>query len=96
VAVPLARVLRLPVAGHHVVRVSLDSGAVLEMSEGHPTADGRSFRDLLPGATLGSTRITSVQSVPYRHPFTYDILPASDSATYVAGGALVGSTLAGK
>ena len=31
--------------------------------------------------------------VPYAHDFTYDILPASDSGTYFAGGALVGSTL---
>lgn len=30
----------------------------------------------------------------YRHAFTYDILPASDTGAYFAGGALVGSTLA--
>jgi hypothetical protein len=31
--------------------------------------------------------------VPYEHPFTYDILPASSTGTYIAGGKLIGSTL---
>ncbi|MCA9517257.1 MAG: hypothetical protein KC635_20095, partial [Myxococcales bacterium] len=43
VAVPLARVGQTPVSAHHVVRVVLDGGAVLEISPGHPTADGRTF-----------------------------------------------------
>jgi hypothetical protein len=30
---------------------------------------------------------------PARHPFTYDILPDSESGAYYAGGALIGSTL---
>jgi hypothetical protein len=30
-----------------------------------------------------------------RDRFTYDILPASDSGTYFAGGVLIGSTLGG-
>ena len=38
--------------------------------------------------------MVDVETVPYRHEYTYDILPASDSGTYFAGGVLVGSTLA--
>jgi hypothetical protein len=38
--------------------------------------------------------ILEVQTVPYAHRFTHDILPATDSGTYVAGGVLIGSTLA--
>ena len=40
-----------------------------------------------------TTRVLSAEMVPYTHDRTYDILPASDSGTYVAGGALIGSTL---
>jgi hypothetical protein len=31
--------------------------------------------------------------IPYEHAFTYDILPASETGTYYAAGALIGSTL---
>jgi hypothetical protein len=94
VAVPILRVTRIPVSGHHVARVTLNDGAVLEISEGHPTADGRLFRDLGPGDRLGTKAVAGVESVPYRFAFTFDILPASDSGTYFAEGALIGSTLA--
>ena len=93
VAVPIVQVSRTPVQDHRVVRVQLDSGEVLEISHGHPTADGRTFADLQAGDSLGSATVSEVQTVPYRHGFTHDILPASDSGTYLAGGALIGSTL---
>ncbi len=92
--VPIARVARTEVADHAVVRVELASGRALEISAGHPTADGRTFGDLAPGETLDGVAILSVQTIPYRHRYTHDILPASDSGTYVAGGVLIGSTLA--
>lgn len=92
-AVPILRTARTPAGAHHVVRAVLASGAVLEISEGHPTADGRLFRDLGPGDRLGTETVTAVQSVPYRFAETFDILPASDTGTYLAEGALIGSTL---
>jgi hypothetical protein len=73
--------------------VTLTSGAVIEMSEGHPTADGRFFRDLAAGDLLGDARVAAVEQVPYEEPFTYDILPASDSGTYFSSGAWLGSTM---
>ncbi len=73
--------------------LSIDDGAILEISPGHPTADGRTFADLRTGGLLDGHTITSVEVVPYRHPFTYDILPASSTGFYFAGGALIGSTL---
>jgi hypothetical protein len=94
VAVPILRTGRVRQIDHHVVEVVLDSGARLEISEGHPTADGRTFADLAPGERLGGARIVSLRTIPYRHGYTHDILPASDSGTYLAGGALIGSTLA--
>ena len=65
----------------------------LEISAGHPTADGRTFGDLRAGGQLDSHEIISVEVVPYTYPFTYDVLPGSKTGTYFAGGALVGSTL---
>jgi hypothetical protein len=95
VDVPIAQVHRTPAHDHHVVRVELASGSVLEISAPHPTADGRTFGDLRADDLLGGMRIERVTVVPYAAPFTYDILPASDSGIYYAGGVPVGSTLGG-
>jgi hypothetical protein len=94
VAVPLVRVGRTPVASHRVVRVVLAGGAVLEMSPGHRTADGRPFGELTAGSALdeGHT-IVSVDLVQYTHEATYDVLPRSSTGAYFAAGALVASTL---
>jgi hypothetical protein len=74
--------------------VRLSSGRTLDISPGHPTADGRLFSDLQRGSTLDGTRIDSVEVVSYEHAETYDILPASEGGTYYAAGVRVGSTLA--
>lgn len=92
-AVPILRVNRNPVRNHHVVSVVLENGRVLHVSEGHPTADGHLFRDLVPGALMGDVHVVSLESIPYDADATYDILPASDTGTYFAAGALIGSTL---
>jgi hypothetical protein len=39
-------------------------------------------------------RVVSVLVVPYTEPFTYDILPDSETGVYFAAGAAIGSTLA--
>lgn len=93
IAVPIARTIRRAVVHHAVVRIALANGAVLEISGRHPTADGRALDSLQPGDRLGDALIVSVETVPYEQPFTYDILPASDTGAYFAAGALVGSTL---
>lgn len=93
-AVPIARINRISVSHHEVVRVRLANGNVLEISGTHPTADGRKFDSLRPGDDLGHVGIVSVERAPYSHAFTYDILPSSSTGSYFAGGALVGSTLA--
>lgn len=94
VAVPVLEVSKVPApAEHAVVRVRLDDGRSIEMSPGHPTAEGRTFGALAPGERLGSATIAGVERVGYAHAFTHDILPDSDSGTYFAAGAWVGSTL---
>ena len=93
VVVPIAQVGSTPVVEHRVMRVRLESGVVLEVSAAHPTADGRTFADLQVGGSLDGQRILESELVPYRHARTHDILPASKTGSYLAGGALIGSTL---
>jgi hypothetical protein len=92
-AVPIFSVSRTAVRHHRVRRLRLSNGVVLHISAGHPTADGRPFADLAVGDPLGGLHISSIEDVAYLHSHTYDILPASDTGTYVAGGALIGTTL---
>jgi hypothetical protein len=92
--VPIAEVGRQAQRDHHVMRLQLATGVVLHTSPTHPTADGRTMGDLAADDRLDGVRIVSAELVPYRHSHTYDILPASDTGTYYAGGVLVGSTLA--
>jgi hypothetical protein len=93
-AVPIVRTNRTPVTDHSVVHLQLASGAVLEISALHPTADGRRFADLRAGSSLDGVMITGARVIPYAFDATYDILPDSDTGAYFAGGVLVGSTLA--
>ena len=94
VVVPIVRTQRTEVSDHHVMRVTLSSGSVLQISPGHPTADGTRFEALAAGDQLDGVAIVAAELVPYRHSATYDILPDSDTGGYFAGGVLIGSTLA--
>jgi len=94
VAVPIRETHRTPVTNHRVIEIVLRDGATLQVSAAHPTADGRFFGQLRAGDWLGGGEVTSAAVVPYAHDATYDILPDSDTGTYFAGGALIGSTLA--
>ena len=93
VVVPIVKLRRTSVHAHHVRRVSLANGVVLEISAGHPTADGHTFGELHAGSELGGVQVLAVEKEAYDYPATYDILPASSSGQYFAGGALIGSTL---
>jgi hypothetical protein len=93
VVVPILRVGSTPVQDHRVIRVELESGSVLEISPGHPTADGRKFADLVAGDRLDRDAVLSAEVATYTYARTYDILPGSSTGTYFAGGALIGSTL---
>ena len=93
VAVPVLATRQHRVFDHAVVRIELDEGGRIEVSGSHPTADGRRLDSLVPGDALGERTVVAIELVPYEHDRTYDILPASDSGTYFASGALLGSTL---
>jgi hypothetical protein len=92
-AVPIRQTHRSAVSNHRVIEVVLRDGTILRISAAHPTADGRSFGQLQEGDWLGGREVASTKVVPYAHDATYDILPDSDTGTYFAGGALIGSTL---
>jgi hypothetical protein len=95
--VPIKLVHRQPVTGsHRVVELKLAHGATLKISPRHPTADGRELGDLVAGDLVDGVQVNSVRLVDYDQPFTYDILPDSDSGAYFAGGTLIGSTLSGR
>jgi hypothetical protein len=72
----------------------MESGAVLEISGVHPTADGRTLGALRVGDELDGLRVVGASVIPFAHDATYDILPDSDTGTYFAAGVLIGSTLA--
>jgi hypothetical protein len=95
VVVPILRVGSSEVSAHHVIRLLLNTGRVIEMSPRHPTANGTLFASLVAGQHLDELHtIVNVEAIPYRHERTYDILPASSTGAYFAAGALVGSSLA--
>jgi hypothetical protein len=94
-AVPVRETSRVRVEQHEVVRVRLANGTTLRISPRHPTADGRAFADLRKGELLDQLEVVDVEVIAYDHSYTHDILPDSDTGTYVAGGALIGSTLSG-
>jgi hypothetical protein len=94
VAAPILRVGSTKVYSHRVLRVVLSDGSLIEMSPGHPTADGRIFSDLAEGDSLDATHhVISSILIPFDATHTHDILPDSPSGVYFAAGALVGSTL---
>jgi hypothetical protein len=94
VAVPIVEAVHVDAPNHVVIEVTLENGRVIDMSPKHPTADGRTFADLAAGDSLQGARIASVRAKRFTFDATYDILPDSDTGTYFASGALVGSTLA--
>jgi hypothetical protein len=94
-AVPVARINRVSVVRHEVLHVTFDGGRSIDMTPGHPLADGRPLSALRAGDELLGGAVVSVVSIPYVHDATYDILPQSTSGAYFASGVLVGSTLVG-
>jgi hypothetical protein len=93
IAVPVLRVSRVSAPGHRMLRLVMDDGIVLEISEGHPSADGTAIGLLNVGDALDGKRIVSRSMVRSRFGYTCDILPDSESGTYYVNGILVGSTL---
>jgi hypothetical protein len=94
VAVPIAQVGSTRVNHHQVLRITLTDGAILNISPGHPLANGNPLSSLSAGDNVDEQhRVRALELVPYSYERTYDILPSSSTGTYFAAGTLLGSTL---
>ncbi len=80
-------------ATHEVVRLALADGRSVDVSAGHPTADGRTVGDLGVGDAFDGSTVTSAARIAYTAGHTFDLLPNSASGAYWANGVLLGSTL---
>ena len=96
VARPVARIgrTRAPV-DHRVRKIELADGRKVTASPGHPTCDeGRAtLGGISVGENIDGSPLVTATLVPYGDGETFDLLPASDSGCYWAGGVLLGSTL---
>lgn len=93
-ALPLLEIGSTPVPPtHRVVQLRLSDGRRVEVSPGHPTADGRTVGDLRAGDVYDGAVVVSAELVPYSGGATFDVLPASSTGAYWANGVLLGSTL---
>jgi hypothetical protein len=94
VAAPIAQVGSTPVGPEHrVVHLVLGDGRAVDVSPGHPTADGRRVGDLEAGDRYDGVIVLSADLVAYAGGATFDLLPAGASGIYFANGVPLGSTL---
>jgi hypothetical protein len=94
VASALAQVGSTPVpATHRVVELRLSDGRAVDVSPGHPTADGRIVGDLVAGSDYDGAIVVSAEQSPYAGGATFDVRPAGATGMYWANGVLLGSTL---
>jgi len=94
VALPLVEIGSTPVPPtHRVVHLLLSDGRTVDVSPGHPTADGRRVGDLGAGDAYDGAVVTSAEQIPYGGGATFDVLPAGATGAYWANGVLLGSTL---
>ena len=94
VALPLVNVGSTPVpATHRVVELRLSDGRAVDVSPGHPTADGRKVGDLAAGDAYDGAVVVRADLVPYAGGATFDVLPAGATGMYWANGVLLASTI---
>ena len=79
--------------GHKMAHIILEDGRKLIVSPGHPTIDNKELGSLKKGQLLDNSKIISIQIMPYKEKYTYDILPFGDTGAYWANGIPIGSTL---
>jgi hypothetical protein len=93
-AAPLVAAASAPASQTHVVvRLTLADGRVLDVSPGHPLADGRRAGALRIGDVVEASVVTGAERVAYRSGATFDIRPAGATGQYWANGVRLSSTL---
>lgn len=92
-AVIIQKTKKPALKNHKMAHVILKDGRELFVSPGHPTIDNRKIGSLLKGQFLDKYQISSLNIIPYKEKYTYDILPYGDTGGYWANNILIGSTL---
>lgn len=94
VVAPLVAIGSTPVQPtHQVVHLVLSDGRTVDVSPGHPTADGRRVGDLAANDAFDGALVVSGDRVSYGGGATFDVLPAGATGAYFANGVPLGSTL---
>ncbi len=97
VAGTVLRTARVAVSSPHpMLHLVLSDGRNLIVSPNHPTADGRTVRELAVGTQYDGAAVRAVSLIASREGATYDLLPSGATGLYWADGILVGSTLRNK
>lgn len=78
---------------HKVIRLLLKDGRELFVSAGHPLNDGRLIGALKTGDIIDGSSIAELEYLLYQKPYTYDILPDSETGAYWANRIPLKSTL---
>lgn len=92
-AVIIQKSRRLVSKDHKMAHIVLEDGRELIASPGHPTIDNKELGNLVKGQILDKSQVSSIQIMPYREKYTYDILPSGDTGGYWANNILIRSTL---
>jgi len=94
VVTPILEVSEVPVPKNYLVsHLILDDESELFVSHGHPTGDGRTIGDLIPGDIIDGARVVTTNEIPYHENFIYDILPSGETGFYCANSIILRSTL---
>lgn len=92
-AVIIQKTKRIVSKDHKMAHIVLKDGRELIVSHGHPTIDNKEIGYLVKGQILDKSQIVSVEIMPYKEKYTYDILPSGDTGGYWVNSILIGSTL---
>lgn len=78
---------------HKIAHLILKDGRELFVSAYHPTITGKPVIGLNRGQFFDGSLVCSINVIPYKGKYTYDILPAGETGSYWANNILLGSTL---
>lgn len=88
---------RTPVKDNHkMLHIILSDGREIFVSAYHPTITGKPVICLNRGQFFDGSLVSSINLIPYKGKYTYDILPVGDTGGYWANNILMGSTLFNK
>jgi hypothetical protein len=95
ITVPILKTSRTGVPrDFEVMTLLLADGRSVSASPRHPSAEGTALGEYRLGDKLDGSMVSSIAFSPYLEEYTFDLLPAGETACYRANGILLRSTLA--